>query len=164
MLLEHHRPAFSFRVVFRVGHAVDLEYLLRGLEGQVAFCYHLGMSQPVKLSDDLVLDARLTGEIVERSIAGQIEFWAHLGRAIEPLLEGIQVLALQKAGKLKPVSACLESVDTQEGRRRLIEHLRSQPFPHYEPHPRKPGILVRIEADGSRTVGRFIGRQFKADG
>ena len=41
------------------------------------------MSQPVKISDDLVLDARLTGEIVRRSIAGQIEFWAALGRAIE---------------------------------------------------------------------------------
>ncbi len=50
------------------------------------------MSQPVKLSDGLVLDARLTGEIAERSIAGQIEFWANLGRAIEPLLKGDQAL------------------------------------------------------------------------
>jgi hypothetical protein len=32
------------------------------------------MSQPVKLSDQLVLDARLTGDVAERSIAGQIEF------------------------------------------------------------------------------------------
>ena len=38
------------------------------------------MSQPVKLSDGLVLDARLTGEVFQRSIAGQIEFWARLGR------------------------------------------------------------------------------------
>ena len=47
------------------------------------------MSQPVKVSDSLVLDARLTGEVAERSIAGQIEFWARLGRAIEPLLREI---------------------------------------------------------------------------
>ena len=33
------------------------------------------MSQPVKISDELILDARLTAEIAERSIAGQIEFW-----------------------------------------------------------------------------------------
>ena len=46
------------------------------------------MSQPVKLSDKLVLDARVTAEIAERSIAGQIEFWAQLGRAIEPIIEG----------------------------------------------------------------------------
>jgi hypothetical protein len=50
------------------------------------------MSQPVKLSDELVLDARLTGEIAERSIAGQIEFWANLGRAIEPLVSGAHAL------------------------------------------------------------------------
>ena len=134
----------------------------QGFDREVALCYHRFMSQPVKLSDDLVLDARLTGEIVERSIAGQVEFWARLGRAIEPLLEGIQVLALQKAGKVKRLSACLESVDTPEGRRRVSEHLRSRPFPHYQAHPRKRGLLVRIEADGTRTVGRFIGRRFTA--
>jgi len=53
-----------------------------------------GTSQRVKLSDTLVLDARLTAEVSERSIAGQIEFWAKLGRAIEPLLQGVQVMAL----------------------------------------------------------------------
>ena len=59
----------------------------------VAQCYHYYMSQPVKISDELLLDARLTGEVAERSIAGQIEFWAHLGRAIEPLLAGSRALA-----------------------------------------------------------------------
>ena len=118
----------------------------------------------MKLSDDLVLDARLTGEIVHRSIAGQVEFWAHLGRAIEPLLQGVHVLALQKAGKVRRLSDCLESVDRPEGRRRVSESLRSRPFPHYEPHPGRPGLLVRIESDGARTVGRFIGRRFKAIG
>jgi hypothetical protein len=67
-------------------------YMIRSSE--VAKCYHRDMSQPVKLSDELVLDARLTAEIAERSIAGQIEFWAQLGRAIEPLLEGSRALAL----------------------------------------------------------------------
>ena len=44
------------------------------------------MGQPVKLSDKLVLEARLAGEDNERSIAGQIEHWARLGRAVESLL------------------------------------------------------------------------------
>ena len=120
------------------------------------------MSQPVKLSDDLILDARLTGKIVHRSIAGQIEFWAQLGRAIEPLLDGLHVVALQKAGKTKALSSCLDSVDTPSGRRRVIDQLRSRPFPHYEPDPKRPGILIRTEADGTRSVGRFIDREFKA--
>jgi hypothetical protein len=33
----------------------------------------LHMGQPVKLSDALVLDARLAGELTERSISGQID-------------------------------------------------------------------------------------------
>jgi hypothetical protein len=65
----------------------------------VAFCYHCEMSQPVKLSDELVLDVRLTSEVAERSIAGQIEYWAQLGRAIEPLLQGAQALALRRGGE-----------------------------------------------------------------
>jgi hypothetical protein len=74
------------------------------------------MSQPVKLSDSLVLDARLAGETVARSIAGQVEFWARLGRSIELLLEGRQVLALCHNATARPLSECLQSVDTPEGR------------------------------------------------
>ncbi len=128
----------------------------------VAKCYLDVMSQPVKLSDHLILDARLTAELAERSIAGQIEFWAKLGRAVEPLLAGIQVLALKRAGEVKPLSACLEAVDSPEGRRRVAEHLDAQPFPHYEPAPGRPGMLIRIDAGGKRTIGRFVHRRFKA--
>ena len=128
----------------------------------VALCYHRVMGQPVQLSDELVLDARVTSELAERSIAGQIEFWAQLGRAIEPLLQGAQSLALLRAGAAKPLSECLESVDSSEGRGRVAEYLESQPFPHYEPAPDRPGMLIRTEADGTRTVGRFVNRQFEA--
>jgi hypothetical protein len=120
------------------------------------------MSQPVKVSDALILDARLMSEVEERSIAGQIEFWAKLGRAIELLLRRDQVIALCKAAAVKPLSACLESVDTPEGRQRVVEHLKSQPYPHYEAAPDSPGLLVRIDADGKRTVGRFVNRHFQA--
>ena len=120
------------------------------------------MSQPVKISDDLILDARLTGGVLRRSIAGQIEFWAALGRAMEPLLAGTQVLALQKSGRARPLSECLRSVDTPEGRRRVGDFLKVRPFPHYEPAPGRPGFLVRIDADGKRLTGRFVGRKFKS--
>jgi hypothetical protein len=119
------------------------------------------MSQPVKVSDALVLDARLMGEATQRSIAGQIEFWARLGRVIETLLRGDQVLALCKAGRAKPLSTCLKSIDSPEGRKRLTQHLKSLPFPHYEPAPGSPGLLVRIEANGKRTIGRFVNRKFQ---
>ncbi|MFN9944710.1 MAG: TA system antitoxin ParD family protein [bacterium] len=52
------------------------------------------MGQPVKLSDDLVDDARAVVPFSQRSIAGQIEFWAGLGKSIEPLLRGDRALSL----------------------------------------------------------------------
>ncbi len=120
------------------------------------------MSQPVKISDELILDARLTAEIAERSIAGQIEFWAQLGRAIEPLLEGSRALALRRAGATVPLSKCLASVDSAAGRRRVVEYLESRPFPHYQPVAGSPGLVSRVDADGTRTIGRFVGREFQA--
>jgi ParD-like antitoxin of type II bacterial toxin-antitoxin system len=81
------------------------------------------MSQPVKLSDELILDSRLTAEIAEGSIAGQIEFWAQLRRAIEPLLEGSRALALRRAGTAVLRSERLASVDSAAGRRRVAEFL-----------------------------------------
>ena len=119
------------------------------------------MSQPVKLSDNLVLDARLAGRIEERSIAGQVEFWARIGRSVELLLEGRQVLALCRDANLRPLSECLESVDSDAGRQRVASFLESQPFPHYQPHPDRPSTVVRVDADGQRTVGRFVNRQFR---
>lgn len=115
----------------------------------------------MKLSDALVLDARLAGEIVERSIAGQVEFWARLGKSVDLLLEGQQVLALCQSATARPLSALLDSVDSPEGRKRVTDFLQSQPFPHFEPDPDRPGMLVRIDADGQRTVGRFVNRVFR---
>jgi hypothetical protein len=120
------------------------------------------MGQPVKITDDLILDARMMGKIGHRSIAGQIEFWARLGEALEPLLQGIHTLALLKAHAAKPLSSCLESVDSAVGRRRVADYLKNQPFPHYEPAAHKPGFLTRIDSDGTRTLGRFIHRRFTA--
>ncbi len=60
------------------------------------------------------------------------------------------------------LNACLASIDSPEGRRRVTDHLRTLPYPHYEPAPGRPGMLVRIDKNGRKTVGRFIHRQFKA--
>jgi len=94
------------------------------------------MSQPVKLSDEL-------------------------GRAIEPLLEGGRALALRRAGAIRPLSQCPASVDSEEGRQRVRAYLDSLPFPHYEPAPDSADLLIRIDADGTRTLGRFVGREFQ---
>jgi hypothetical protein len=121
------------------------------------------MGQPVKLSDELVLDARVAGKAGERSIAGQIEYWARLGRALEMHLRGPEALKLKHEGEQRPLSSLLASVDTAPGRKRLARHLEKLPFPHFEPEPApgKRGLVVKIDRDGTRTVGRFVNREFR---
>jgi len=118
------------------------------------------MSQPVKLSDALVLDARIAAEAQERSIAGQVEFWAKLGRSVELLLDGRQVLALCRTVGVTPLSELVELAESPKGHEMLKNHLDSEPYPHFEAHSTQPGLLVRIDENGSRTVGRFVNRAF----
>ena len=60
-----------------------------------------------------------------------------------------------------PLSQCLESVDSPAGWQRLRDYLKTRPFPHYEAVAGHPGLLIRIDEDGSRTLGRFVNRRFE---
>ena len=121
------------------------------------------MSQPVKLSDALVLDARLAGEAQQRSIAGQVEFWARLGRGLELMLEGRKVLELSRASASTSLAELLDVVDTPKGREMFRAYLESEPYPHYEAHPARPDLLIRINEDGTRAAGRFVNCEFVSE-
>ena len=134
--------------------------MIAGLAVEVAKRYLGCVAQPVKLSSELVLDARLTGDLSQRSIAGQVEFWARLGRAVEKVLRADQALALKRLGDAQPLSVALESVGTTDARERLATYLALRPFPHFESAPGRLDLLVKIDEDGTRTLGRFVQRTF----
>jgi hypothetical protein len=119
------------------------------------------MGQPVKLSDELVCDARATAKLSQRSIAGQIEFWAAIGKSLEPLLRGDRAMALRQAGAVRPLSEAIAEVDSPAGRQRVNDYLASRPFPHYEPVTGQPGLLRRTDKDDSEIIGRFVNRVFE---
>lgn len=120
------------------------------------------MRHDIQISDELLIDAKLSAERAHRSIMEQIEFWVRLGRAIEPLLDGERALALQRSDRATSISECLATVDSPEGRKRVANYVNMRPFPHFEAAPGGEDILVRIDEDGTRTVGRFVGREFRA--
>jgi hypothetical protein len=121
------------------------------------------MSQPVKLSDEFVLEARLTAEARERSIAGQVEYWAKIGRCVDRLFDGGQIDRLQKAANSPAVGELLEVVDTPRGREMFQAFLEHEPYPHYRAHSERKGLLVRTEENGVETIGRFVNREFVAE-
>jgi hypothetical protein len=118
------------------------------------------MSQPVKLSDGLILEARMAAGPQVRSLAGQVEFWARLGRSVELLLDGKKVVELSRTSASRPLSELLDVVDTPKGRAMFKAHLASEPYPHYEAHPTDKNLLIRVQEDGVRTAGRFVNRVF----
>ena len=43
----------------------------------------MAMATAVKLSESIVLEAKITSKALNRSIAGQIEYWAKIGKIAE---------------------------------------------------------------------------------
>jgi ParD-like antitoxin of type II bacterial toxin-antitoxin system len=118
------------------------------------------MGQPVKLSDALVMEARIAGEAMQRSIAGQVEFWASLGKEMERIMTGGQISKFVQRASSEELMQRLNEVDQPEGRARLDEYLKTTKFPRYWPHPEQSRTFIREEADGTQTVGRFEGRKW----
>ena len=128
------------------------------MAGCVAFCYFVFMTQPVRLSAALVQEARETGQLMERSIASQIEYWARLGRAVEGVLRIEQAQRLNLRGDLPALMETL--ADTDDNRAKVRTHLRTRPYPHFERDA--DGTLVKTDENGTRTRGRMLGRAFQA--
>lgn len=97
---------------------------------------------------------------MQRSMAGQIEFWATLGRAVERVSNRTQLEHLQQRAAI-PLSTIVSTIDRLEGRKRLQTHLESRPFPRFSPHPTFASTFIRESANGTRCIGRFHQGKFQ---
>ncbi len=129
------------------------------------------MGMPVKLSDNLVSAARVEAKTTDRSITAQIEHWATLGRAVEAALMHNDLLDLkQHEGNLKQaftnptkreqILAILDQIAASTDRSNLKERIQSSGKPIYSIDPQFPGMLVKIDPDGTRTPGHIKNRRF----
>jgi hypothetical protein len=112
------------------------------------------MGQPVKLSDGLLNEARAVGAAMGRSMAGQVEFWATIGRALERVANRTQLERLQ-AGAALSVSEVVSTINGPAGRARLQAYLESKPYPRFTPHPELADTFYREDSEGSKTIGGF---------
>lgn len=120
------------------------------------------MGQPIKISDDLALAAREEADVCERSIASQVEHWARIGRAVEQVLGHGQVVALKRRAALPEFTDAMREATSEAGQRKALRHLTKLGGPRFGVDPDRPGHVIRIDPDGSRTRGRFVNRQFVA--
>ncbi len=128
------------------------------------------MPQPVKLSDRLVDAARAVVADTDRSVAGQIEHWASIGRAVSASLTPPETAKVKKGIVAAPNTnqddqslALLQSLRLAviaAGQSRMGQILGGLDRPRYGSDPAFPGCLVRFEADGRRIPGRMVQRKF----
>jgi hypothetical protein len=123
----------------------------------------------IKVSAELADSARKEAGHADRSLTGQIEHWAKLGRAAEA------VLPSQVAAALKRCAGDLQAIEDESIRYRALDALAAfqnltpeslrqkiglDQQVRFEPDPENPGGFVRISPDGTRTRGVMDGRTF----
>lgn len=118
---------------------------------------------PVKLSGELVDEARHSAARFHRSLTGQIEHWAAIGRAVEAQLPGDAVSRLlERLGGTMKISRVADGtqrqqvmnvlaafLDQPEGDTSWLAEMSAQGIPLYGSEAGKPGEIQRRNPDGS---------------
>ncbi|HRP04935.1 MAG TPA: hypothetical protein PLV87_08495 [Opitutaceae bacterium] len=118
---------------------------------------------PVKLSGELVEEARSSARLFHRSLTGQIEHWAAIGRAVEAQLPGDTLTRLmERVGGTMKIGQVADAAQRQQVMTVLVEFLgqttgdvawlreiSARGVPLYGT---EAGNLVRLNPDGSRET------------
>lgn len=127
----------------------------------------------IKVSAELADFARKEASEADRSLTGQIEHWAKLGRAAEAIMPS------QVAAALKRCAGDLQSIEDESIRGKVLDALAAMQtltpeslrqkisLDHqtlFEPDPETPGCFIRVTPDGIRTPGVMDGRMFVPNG
>ncbi len=126
-------------------------------------------SVAIKVSPALAEVAPAAAADADRSLTGQIEHWARLDKAIEPLFNTPTIAALKKSG------GDLSALEDEQEKARVLEALERFRLTSRElvrdqlglaqktliqPDPDHPGHYIRTNPDGTREHGVLEGHQF----
>ena len=109
------------------------------------------VSLPIELLGAALSACAATG----RTLEDQIAHWVELGWRLDPELRDRP----RKKGD-PDLAKILDETDTPIGRRRLAKYLKTTPYPRYEGVRGRTDLLIRVDADGTRTRGTFVGRRW----
>jgi ParD-like antitoxin of type II bacterial toxin-antitoxin system len=122
------------------------------------------MSMSVKISDELLKDAREEAKATDRSITSQIEHWARLGRRVERGLRHEEVVNLKRPAPeddpvVQSILVKLERAISGDHRELGKQLMKGRTV--YQ--GAGDGRVERIEADGTRSIGHFVDKRFVPD-
>jgi hypothetical protein len=129
------------------------------------------MSTAIKVSESLAEEARSAAQDADRSLTGQVEHWARLGKAVEPLLTTKTITALKKWPELSPEEEEIEKQRILEALEQfsntpasvLRERIGLTGKTLYEVDPDDSNKIVQVQPDGRRVRGRIVNRVFVAE-
>ena len=126
-------------------------------------------SSPIRLQDDLMKAAKLTGKRFHRSTAEQIEYWADIGRKVSTVLDPdtlISITAGLAQVKVEPIygkpidpDEVFNLLETQRQQGSLTQVVTSSAI-KYQSSLTHPGYLEQIDQDGNVLVGQFKNGEF----
>ncbi len=126
-------------------------------------------SSPVRLQNDLMQAAKLTGERFHRSTAEQIEYWADIGRKVSTVLDPDTLISIATGltqVKVEPIYGkpidpddVFNLLEAQRQQGTLTQAVTGSAI-KYQSSLTQPGYLERIDQNGNVLVGQFENGEF----
>ena len=124
---------------------------------------------PVRLQNDLMQAAKLTGERFHRSTAEQIEYWADIGRKVSTVLDPDTLISIATGltqvnvepiyGKPIDPDEVFNLLEAQRQQGTLTQAVTGSAI-KYQSSLTQPGYLERIDQNGNVLVGQFENGEF----
>lgn len=127
------------------------------------------MSTAIRLDDQLIQAAEAEGAVHKRTPPKQIEYWAEIGKAVSRCVPSGDLLALMQGIAQVNISlpesvsvvpgSIFEQLENDRQQGTLSQKIKKTAY-CYETSQTRPGLLDRVEADGSRQTGHFRNGEF----
>jgi ParD-like antitoxin of type II bacterial toxin-antitoxin system len=129
-------------------------------------------TRSLRIDEALVIQAQRHARVEHRSINGQVEYWAKLGKAIASkismadafaVIQGLKEIHLETSKSI-PVDTdtVFKTLEADRAQRFSGKPITSAPF-YFEASISKPGFLDKVDTvTGERQTGRFQNGKFEA--
>lgn len=129
-------------------------------------------TRSIRIDENLALQAQQHAKTQNRSINGQVEYWAQLGKAIASKISSADAFAVTQGLKrlrLEPINnmsvdpeVVLEELESDRNNEFSGKPVTSAPF-YFEMSVSQPGLLDRVDIKtGERQTGKFTNGEFEA--